>query len=1149
MANPISSSDANPRLSAPVDTAFWLRVHRAMLTARLIDQHEASLIAQGEASFHVSGAGHEGSALLAEFLRPGDYLHLHYRDKALMVARGTPIAQFFHSLLGTVASHSHGRQMSAHLSDPPRRILSIVGPVGNQALQAAGIAAALKERGKGDVVICSLGDGSTQQGEVLEAIAEAVRDDLPVVFWIADNQFSISTRTAGRTFFSRPDGDAEEFYGLPLHRLDGRNPALCAVKVEALVESVRKTSRPVLALFQVERLSDHTNADDERVYRSETERAEARKTGDPLAHLSSQLREWGVSSEALQALELKLADEVRAAVEAARRSPSPKAVFDAKRPLPASGAAANRLSVDRPGHFSSPPSPSRHNQLLGVDASAAGTLTMTEAIRGVLERRLAEDARVCLLGQDIEDPKGDVFGVTRGLSTDFAGRVRNAPLSESTIVGVSVGRALAGDRPVAMLQFSDFLPIALNQVISEMATMYWRTAGGWECPMILMAPSGGYRPGLGPFHAQSFETLAAHVPGLDVLIPSNAADAARLLNAAFDSGRPTLFFYPKALLHTRDQLAPESALRESAALGVARQTLSGENLTLVGWGNAVGICGRVARALQSLGLTADLIDLCSVSPWDRAAVIRSVEKTRRLIVVHEENLTAGFAAEVLASVAESVSGDIQVRRVTRADTFVPFEFSNQSEVLPSFESVLTAAAELLEIDVTWSSPLSESDETVVVRARGASPTDQETMVVEWRVEPGQSVRRGDVLAELESDKAITELASPVDGAVVELLVPVSEKMPVGTPVARIAPEVVVGTKALHRGPVERQPRLSRRAGRRPGSRPRVQAADSRPADQVWISRPSAVTGSLSVSNALLAERFAGRGADEIFRLCGIESRRRVAGTENALTLAVAAAARALSDCRLQLSDLDAIICHTTTPLSVTPAMASQIHAALSSGDPHTALAAYDVHAACSGFLYCLQVGYDAVLAKPGSRVLVVTTEEMSRVVDPRDFDTAILFGDAATATVVGGDAAEGAGGFLARRPVLFSKPDEAEALSVPNPGSGFVSMRGREVFSEAVRSMMHSLTCACEQAELNMGDLAHIVPHQANGRILEAMRTRLGSLGDRVISNIARNGNTSSSSIPLCLSDAADRFQQGDRIGMCAFGGGFTWGAGLLQAL
>ena len=1137
---PPSTSDAPTR---------WLRAYHAMLAARLVDAQEASLIAQGEASFHVSGKGHEGTALLAEHLNQADYLHLHYRDKALMVARGMPLAQFFHSLLGTAASHSQGRQMSAHLSDPARHILSLVGPVGNQALQAVGVAASLKERQPGALVVCSLGDGTTQQGEVLEAIAEAVRSQLPVLFWIADNQLSISTRTRGRTFFSRPEGDATEFYGLPIQRLNGRDPVSCEDEVVRTIKAMRSRPGPALILFQVDRLSDHTNADDERVYRSEDELQAAKLAGDPLRRLEERLLGWGVDPAVLKAMETSLSENIRHAVEEARRAPSPVAVFDAKRPLSPPALLHRAAGTgSRIGLSSGEGSNLYRGNTPGVVSELEGNLTMAEAIRGVLERRLAEDDRVTLLGQDIEDPKGDVFGVTRGLSTDFPGRVQNAPLTESTIVGVGIGRALAGERPVAMLQFSDFLPLALNQVISEMATMYWRTAGGWETPLILMAPAGGYRPGLGPFHAQSFETLAAHVPGLDVLMPSTAADAARLLNAAFESGRPTLFFYPKALLHNREDLAPKQAIHDSVPLGSARLVRSGEDLTLVSWGNTVGLCLRAAKALEAVGLTADLLDLRSFSPWDREAVLQSAARTGRLLVVHEENLTAGFGAEVLATVAETLAGPIQMRRVTRADTFIPFDYSNQTEVLPSFQSVLDAAASLLDVDVTWASSNNDEGDSIVVRARGASPTDQETMVVEWRVEVGQLVSEGEILAELESDKAITELASPTSGTVVEILIPASEKMPVGSPIARIAPTVKTDARTPHRGMVERKPRLSRkRVQKRTPARPALESDKRR--DTVQISQPATATGSLTLTNALLSERFAGRSADEIKRLCGIDSRRRVASTENALTMAVSAAARALSRARLRISDLDAIICHTTTPLTVTPSMASQIQAALSAGEVHTSMAAYDVHAACSGFLYAMQIAFDAVQTRPASRVLVVTTEEMSRVVDPRDFDTAILFGDAATATIVGALPEGGESpGYDMRRPVLFARPDDTGALAVPNPGSGFVSMRGREVFSEAIRSMIQSLTVACQEAGLDLNQLTHVVPHQANGRILEAMSTRLGVLGSRVISNIATHGNTSSSSIPLCLAETAARMNQGEKVGLCAFGGGFTWGAAILEA-
>ena len=174
---------------------------------------------------------------------------------------------------------------------------------------------------------------------------------------------------------------------------------------------------------------------------------------------------------------------------------------------------------------------------------------MLEALREALRAWLKKDPRVSLYGQDLEDPKGDVFGLTRGLSTAFPGRVANAPLSESTIAGVGIGRALAGGRPVSCLQFADFLPLAFNQIASEMGSMWWRTDGGWTVPMVLMAPCGGYRSGLGPFHAQTFESIVAHTPGVDVVVPSTAADAVGLLNAALRGGRPTVFLYPKVCLN------------------------------------------------------------------------------------------------------------------------------------------------------------------------------------------------------------------------------------------------------------------------------------------------------------------------------------------------------------------------------------------------------------------------------------------------------------------------------------------------------------------------------------------------------------------------------------------------------------------------
>ena len=263
------------------------------------------------------------------------------------------------------------------------------------------------------------------------------------------------------------------------------------------------------------------------------------------------------------------------------------------------------------------------------------------------------------------------------MSTEFGARVENAPLSEATIVGKAIGRALAGGRPVAFLQFADFLPLAFNQIASEMASMFWRTDGEWECPVILMAPSGGYRQGLGPFHAQSFEAIACHIPGLDVLYPSSAADACGLLNAAFHSGRPTLFFYPKALLHDASVALIGSTERQIVELGSASIVRAGADITFIAYGNCVKLCAIAADWLKQVGLSAEIVDLRSLSPLDEETIIRSVRKTGRLVVAHEDVGTCGLAAEIMAFVAQKLDG-IRMARAVRADTFVPCNFAKSA---------------------------------------------------------------------------------------------------------------------------------------------------------------------------------------------------------------------------------------------------------------------------------------------------------------------------------------------------------------------------------------------------------------------------------------------------------------------------------------
>ncbi|HUG67246.1 MAG TPA: beta-ketoacyl-ACP synthase 3 [Pirellulaceae bacterium] len=1098
-----------------------LTLYRTMYTARQIDKVEQELTQRGEAFFNVAGSGHEATAALAPHLTEADWLHCHYRDKALLVGRGMPLRSFFDSFLCKDHSSSRGRRMSGFFSDPSLHILSMVTPTGNNALQAVGVAAAVKDETSRPIVYCAIGDGTAQQGEVTEGIAAAVRDRLPVLFVIENNRLAISTPTPGRTFLSLPDGDAESYYGLPIRRVDGRDAAGSFEAFESIVARMRRERTPQLVDFEVERLTSHTNADDQRVYRSADEINEAAVSGDPLRRLEHQLLAEGCEPATLAALRRNVEAEVAAAADEALAGPDPTPQMTAKATIP--------VELTHPSH-----------EVRGDEERA--TLTMGQALRDTLDHHLATDARVFLYGEDIEDPKGDVFGVTRGLSTKYNGRVCNSPLSESTIIGTSIGRALAGQRPVAFLQFADFLPLAYNQLACELASMFWRTGGEWKVPLVVMAACGGYRPGLGPYHAQTFESVMTHTPGIDVFMPSNACDAAGMLNAAFKSERPTLILYPKAMLNDSSRATSSNVAEQFVPIGSARKLRTGRDITFVAWGNTVSLCERAADDLERAGVEVEIIDLRSLSPWDEHMVVASVEKTSRLIVVHEDNHTCGFGGEVLATVGEKSRFPVSMRRITRPDTFIPCHYGNQIEVMPSYQRVLTTAAQLLDFDLTWEQPSEQEAGIFDLLAIGSAPSDETVTVVEFLTQTGSRVEKGDVVASVEAAKSVFEMTASVGGEVTELLAAEGDSIAVGKPLLRIRTDDAVVHKnvVLLENPGE--PILVRR---RPAERLPLPKRNDRRAFDVGLSSVAAVTGNRVVSNCELLASTDDMTVEDIMRLTGIESRNWVTGEQNAVSMAVQAAQRTLEQEDLLVDQLDLVICSTTSPTSVSPSMACQVLSGLVRGKSNAMLQAFDISAACSGYLYALQAGYDFLQSKPDARVLVVTTEVLSPLLDPKDLDTAILFGDAASATVLYGESHyESARGRL-YRPELSAKGEDGSTLTVPFRDGGFIRMQGRKVFSEAVRSMIASLNRVCQREGVGVNDLNMIVPHQANQRILDAIQHRIDTT---VYSNIRRFGNTSSTSIPLCLSEVLPHAKKGDRFGLCAFGGGFTFGASILEA-
>ena len=1105
-----------------MDRDQLLSLYRNMLLARGIDRIEQELTSRGEAFFHLSGAGHEGTAVLADHLTSEDWLHCHYRDRALLVARGLSPRTFFDTLLCNQFSPGSGRRMSAFFSDPDLHIMSMVTPTGNNALQAVGAAAAIKQADNTPLVYCGVGDGTTQQGEWLEAVGEAVRSQLPVLFMVQDNKWAISTTTHGKTFYSLPEGkQATEFFGMPIHYINGTDVVTAHHRVGAVVQEIRTTSKPALIVFQVERLTSHTNADDHTVYRNLDDIEEAQLNSDPIQSAQQQLLSMGLTESDLDIIQSQVDDQLAAAEQEA---------LDAKAPL-----ASLNASKQHPIELTHP-----SKEKFGSEDLPQ--INMKDALREVLKNHLLDDARVTLYGEDIEDPKGDVFGVTKGLSTRFPGQVMNSPLSESTIVGAAIGRAMVGERPVAFIQFADFMPTAYNQIVNELATMHWRTDGQTSVPVIVMIACGGYRPGLGPYHAQTHESVMAHCPGVDVVMPSSAHDAAGLLNAAFESERPTIFFYPKTLLNDSKQTTSENVDQQFVPLGVARKQRSGRDITLVGWGNTVAVCEKTADALEQAGFESEVIDLRSLTPWDQQLVLSSSEKTARLVVVHEDNHTCGLGSEIVATVAEKAKVPVAVRRVTRPDTFIPCNFENQTEVLPGFKRTLSVAAELLDLDLDWEEAPEKEPGVEFIEAIGSGPADESVEVVELLVKAGEQLDCGDPVASVEATKSVFDITSPVDGIVAEILCKVGDVVNVGAPMFKLSTDANVRPKPITQEQ-HGKPILSRRK-----SENTIVLAHSLPerrAFEVGLSNVQFHEGSKLITNEALLGENAAMTSEDIIRRTGIRQRYWVDQNEDAITMAVGSCQNVLEQEGLLIDDIDLLICSTTSPMSMTPSMACRILNGLSSGKD-TMIQAYDISAACSGYLYALQAGYDFLQSTPNGRVLVTTAEVLSPLLDLQDFDTSILFGDAATATVLYGESHLEKSAAKLHRPDLSAKGEDGTTLSVPLRNSGFIQMKGRRVFQEAVRCMMSSLNRVCSHEQLQVKDLDLVVPHQANQRIIDAIQHRISP---QVFSNIAQHGNTSSSTIPLCLSEILPTAASDETIGLCAFGGGFTFGAGIIKTL
>lgn len=1098
-----------------------IHCYQKMYSIRQIDNTEAEMVNSGTANFLASSKGHEGAAIFAEYLKPQDWLHCHYRDKPLMHARGMEAKMFFYSSLCKAEGASNGRQMVIGVSERKLNIVSIITPVGNQALPAVGIAQSIKDQTNHPIVYCGMGDGTTQQGEVLESFAEAKRRALPVLFVVQDNDYAISTQTKGNTFFSLPDhSQPSHFYDIPITYIGGTNPFAAHETIGSIINDMRENRAPHIIVFKVERLNSHSNADDHRIYRSSDELSIIAQN-DPVLLSRAFLLKAGVKESFLQDIEAKTSQYVKEAMELALKGTTPVPSFDAEAPLP---EHLLPTAAEYRGDFS-------QETRLGMGA----------AMREVFRQRLLNDDRVCLLGEDIEDDKGDVFGVTKGLSTQFPGRVVNSPLAEATIMGVSIGMALTGKRPVAFMQFADFMPPAYNLLFTELATMYWRSNGDWECPVIVFAACGGYRPGLGPFHAQTNEGTFAHIPGIDVYMPSNAADAAGMLNAAFESNRPSVFLYPKKLLNNSSiaDTTSTDVEKQIVPVGKARIVKAGSDITFVGWGNTVSLCQEAAETLETVGVDSEIIDLRTIKPYDLETVLASAEKTGHLIVAHEDNHTCGVGGDLIASVVERAKRAVRVKRITRADTYVPCNFDNQMEILPSYQRILTGAAELLNLSLEWEIKNRNDAGFYNVEVIGASPSDESVLITELHVKVGDEIKVGDKLVDLEASKSAGEILSPSNGTIEEIYVEEYERSTVGENLLKL--RLPAGAKDQQK--IQKRPILTRKIQEEIAKQNKQHSIYP-----VGISTPSFKTGSRPVSNDELLQHFPEHTSRDIIDRTGIESRFWLAEDENIVDLATEVAKDALTKSNLKLSDIDMLICTTTTPDQyISPSMACLILEKLYQTHGEHNVPAYDLNAACSGYLYGLQSARDYLQTRPNKRVLLISAEYMTKRMDQKDFDTAFLFGDAATATIINGDQHQADSKAIIDEISLTAIAENGDVLNIPTDESKFTQLQGKKLFTFAVKTMSMIMHKCCQQANIALNTVDLVIPHQANQRISNAVEKRLKMHPGTLYSNIARFGNTSSCTIPIALGETLDAQAADKTVALCAFGSGFTAAAALLR--
>lgn len=657
-----------------------LEILKLMQLSRFADEKMAKLSKQNKGgTFQLSAAGHElVGVVCAKSLTPGkDWGLPYYRDQGFAIGLGCELDEIFGAFLGRATkNHSGGRMMPHHFSHKELRIICQSSVVGSQFLHAVGRAYGIKHQGKDEVVYVSAGEGATSQGDFHEALNFSAIHQLGVIFVIQNNGWAISVpieeQTAGKSIAPVARGYA----GMAVFEVDGVDYLALNEAMEAAVEKARSGNGPSVLIANVPRLAAHSNSDDPRKYKS-SESEEKDRLRDPIEAFKKLLSDEGIATF----------DEMKKLAELAKEEVEKAALAGESISFPEKGSS--RLHVYAPYE---PPSS------LFYETVDSEKVVMMDAINHALDEEMDLDPHVVVFGQDVAYGKGGVFGITKNLTEKYGkARCFNTPLAESTIIGLAIGMAVDGvHRPVAEIQFADYLWTGINQLFNEASSIHYRSNGEWNVPIVIRMPCGGYIQG-GPYHSQSIEGFLSHCPGLKIAIPSNAADAKGLLKAAIRDPNPVVFLEHKALYRQQKFSARAEPPKDYLLpFGQANIVHAGSDVTVVCWGMMVLMAYEIAQKLAFEGISVEVIDLRTIVPLDGATIFQSLQKTGKLLIVHEGPRNCGFGAEVAAKICEEAFEylDAPVRRVCGFDSPVPYSKAMENEVLPQVSDVESAIRNL-----------------------------------------------------------------------------------------------------------------------------------------------------------------------------------------------------------------------------------------------------------------------------------------------------------------------------------------------------------------------------------------------------------------------------------------------------------------------